>query len=70
MTKKHYSDSLLDEMFKVIDEKLDRIIEQTTKTNGRCTELERFQGMFKGALGVVMTIILPIALYIVYNHLG
>jgi hypothetical protein len=41
MSEKQYSNREIDRMFKEISEALIRIEEQTTKTNGRVTKLER-----------------------------
>jgi hypothetical protein len=41
MADKQYSNREIDRMFKEISETLGRIEEQTTKTNGRVTKLER-----------------------------
>ena len=70
MKKDKYSDGLLDEMFKVIDEKLDRIIEQTTKTIGRVTHMEDWKSKAQGAWFVMSAFVIPVLLYLVYLHLN
>lgn len=66
MKDKKYSDGLLDEMFKVIDEKLDKIIEQTTKTNGRVTVLESWRGVITGGLTVITVVVIPVVFKVVF----
>ena len=39
--EENYSTRELDGIFKSVDGKLDQLVEQTTKTNGRVTRLER-----------------------------
>lgn len=64
--KNKYSEGLLDEMFKVIDEKLDKIIEQTTKTNGRVTILESWRGVITGGLTVITVVVIPVVFKVLF----
>jgi two-component SAPR family response regulator len=61
---------MLDEVFSVIDEKLNRIIEQTTKTNGRVSAIEDWKSRATGFGGAVTMFVVPVLLYMLYMHIG
>jgi hypothetical protein len=46
-----------------IAEKLEQILEQTTRTNGRVSRLENWKAWITGSIGVI----LPVLSYIVYK---
>ena len=48
--------------FNEINGKLDRILEQTTRHNGRLTKLERYIYMILGGLIIVSVIVVPLFL--------
>ena len=47
----------LDERHKAMDDKLDAILTQTQKTNGRVTEIEKWQSYMKGAIVIIAFVI-------------
>ena len=65
-----YNANLLDEMFKSIDEKLDAILVQTTKTNGRVSSLENKSSEQKGYYQAVATFVIPTVMYLLYKQLS
>lgn len=65
--ERNYSNREIDAMQRTIHEKLDKILEQTTATNGRVTSLEGRANVFKGwtmGFGVSISIILVLLVYI------
>jgi len=61
--------NLLEEKFKDVFEKLERIETQTCKTNGRVTILESWKNLSAGALAVISAIVVPMLLYLIYLHI-
>ena len=53
------SNELLDERLSQVDKKLEAILEQTTKTNGRVDDLESWRDRVSGAL-IPLSILSPI----------
>lgn len=54
-----YTNRELDEKFDGLHEKLDLILAQTTKTNGRVNRLEVWRGFITGGLAIIAIVILP-----------
>jgi len=59
-----YSNRELDRMFKEIQDTLQRIETQTSRTNGRVTRLEMWRQYILGALAIISMVVIPIVLYL------
>jgi len=76
MTTENYSKREIDFHFQTINDKLDAILTQTTRTNGRVTECEknintvRTSGTVANwAFGLTVPLILSMAVWIFFNQL-
>ena len=62
--KQHMTDSHLS-----ITEKLDKILEQTIKTNGRVSALEKWRSYTVGAVSIITILVIPVLLMFLKSHL-
>ena len=60
---------LIEEKFNRNKEDHDKIIEQTTKTNGSVRDLQKWKSFINGAVAVLTGIILPLFIYIMQKGL-
>lgn len=70
MSEEPYQNREIDNMFNEIKDIMYRVEEQTKRTNGRVTALERWKYTIIGALTILTTIVVPIlgwALYTIVN---
>lgn len=63
------SNELLDERLSNVDKKLEAILEQTTKTNGRVDSLESWRDRVSGAL-IPISILSPIFAGLIVSYLA
>lgn len=63
------SNELLDERLSNVDKKLEAILEQTTKTNGRVDSLESWRDRVSGAL-IPISILSPIFAGLIVSYLS
>lgn len=59
-TEKPYSNREIDAMQRTIHEKLDEILVQVKKTNGRVGRLENWRAYTTGAIAVILLVVIPI----------
>ncbi len=65
-----YSNRELNTHFDEIKSSLDRIEEQTKKTNGRVSRLEGWKMYISGALAIITILIIPVVLFMVIQFIG
>lgn len=67
MTEDPFSNREITEMFKDITNGLTRVEAQTTKTNGRVNDMEKWRAFMTGAMAVLTTLVVPILAWSIYT---
>lgn len=62
-----FSNREITEMFNDLRKGQDRIEEQTKKTNGRVSDMERWRSFMTGAMAVLTTLVVPILAWAIYT---
>jgi len=64
MMNENYVKRELDEKFDAVHEKLDLILEQIKKINGRVGKLESWRSLLAGSWGIFIVFVIPLITYI------
>lgn len=64
MSEVPYSNREINRLFGEVKEQLNRIEEQTTKTNGNVRALQKWRAYTAGALAVIVFAVLPLVVYV------
>jgi hypothetical protein len=67
MPETRYKNREIDTFIEGIHEKLDLILTQTTKTNGRVNSLENWKGFITGGLAIITIVIIPLTFIVISN---